>query len=196
MPPVNSMRHSPTIGATMLTTETTMTLYETPPDRVQLLNDIVAAIDGARTSVHVIIYALTETSIVAALLHAAHRGIAVRLILDQSQSAGHAEAPVVAEIIAALGVGDIEIGHSTMGQIIHMKMILIDAEADVPDAQFPTWQDARRAGYPLTIEGSFNLSKSAGDEMNTCLFLPGKALAASMLAVFDAQWDYMAAKTA
>jgi phosphatidylserine/phosphatidylglycerophosphate/cardiolipin synthase-like enzyme len=180
----------------MLTTETTMTLYETPPDRVQLLNDIVAAIDGAQTSVHVIIYALTEASIVAALLRAAARSVPVHLILDKSQAGGHSEKAVVMAMEEALGPGTMEIGMSTMGHIIHDKIILIDAEADVPDAQFPTWQESRIAGYPLTIEGSFNLSKSAGDEMNICLFLPGKALAASMLAVFDAQWAYMAAKNA
>lgn len=180
----------------MLTTDTTMSLYETPPDRVQLLNDIVAAIDSATLSVHVIIYSLTEASIVAALLRAASRGVPCRLILDKSQAGGRTEKTVVVAMEQALGPGCIMIGLSTMGAIIHMKCIVIDAEADVPDAQFPTWQEARAAGYPLTIEGSTNLSHSAFAEANTCLFLPGKALAGSLLSYFNDQWTFMLAKQA
>lgn len=180
----------------MLTTETTMTLYDTPPDRVQLLADIVAAIDGAKRSVHVIIYAITEPSIVAALERAAARGVTVRLILDKSQSEGHTEKVVVAGLKVALTAKAMQIGDSTMGAIIHMKVLLIDAEADVPDAQFATWQEARAAGYPLTITGSLNFSESAFREDNVVTYLPGKALAAAMMAFFDAQWAFLAAKAA
>lgn len=51
---------------------------------------LIAVMDGARQSLDVAIYSLTKAEIVKAMLNAHKRGVAVRVITDETQAGGRA----------------------------------------------------------------------------------------------------------
>jgi phosphatidylserine/phosphatidylglycerophosphate/cardiolipin synthase-like enzyme len=98
---------------------------------------LVSWIDASRISLEGSIYGLTDTSIAEALIRAKQRGVQVRLVHDQSQSAGSHD--VSDELIRA-GV-PLHIQRGSAGGILHDKFLVIDGK--------------------YVITGSFNWTKNA-----------------------------------
>jgi phosphatidylserine/phosphatidylglycerophosphate/cardiolipin synthase-like enzyme len=106
----------------------------------------LALLDSARESIVVAIYALTLPEAIDRLVAKHQAGLGVRLLLDYSQSTGHAERAQVARLRAAgvpLWIGTSSRAH----QILHAKVTVVDE---------------------LLVEsGSWNYSRSSADQLNT-----------------------------
>src|SRR4051812_27349847 len=84
---------------------------------------LVSWIDAATQSLDGAIYGLTDESIARALIRAHQRGVAVRLVHDESQAAGYND--VTQQLIDA-GV-PVHIQRGSEGGILHDKFLIIDA---------------------------------------------------------------------
>jgi len=111
---------------------------------------VVTAVDRARTSIHVQAYSFSARPIIKALSAARARGVAVEVILDQSQQRFSGLASLLAAGVATW----LDAAH----QIAHNKVMIIDGET--------------------VITGSFNFTRSA-EEYNAenLLVVHDKALA-------------------
>ena len=84
---------------------------------------LVELLDGATKSVDVAIYGLNRARVVDAIVAAKQRGVAVRVLLDNVQSAGKKEAAQLAKLDAA----GVEHHHQHHAGIMHMKVAVVDA---------------------------------------------------------------------
>lgn len=89
---------------------------------------LVQAIDGARKTVLVQIYALTSREIVTALVNARRRGIDVRVIVDPSQLETDRRD---AYGVGRLASGGVPVLVDTVPGLMHNKVMIVDAEAVV-----------------------------------------------------------------
>lgn len=175
----------------MLSTQTALDAYFLPDDADSVIEAMTGYIDSAKSTLRVICYGFTHPTLIDALIRAYQRGVDVRLILDLTQSKGPTEAAQLHRMMLSIPPDHFRIGTSTRHAIIHDKVLVVDGLADVPDGQYATAQEARTAGYPVTLEGSFNWSPSAEKQMNTLLALPSKPLARHLHAIFDDQWTWL-----
>ncbi len=80
------------------------TVFVTPSTNIT--NQIINAIDAAHTSIHMTMYILDDTSIVAALVNRKKAGLDVRVVLDQTFPSGTVETnPTTYSTLTAAGVG-------------------------------------------------------------------------------------------
>ena len=86
---------------------------------------LVAAMEGATTSIHMTMYLLTDVDVVNALLHAHSRGLDVRVVLNRTFPSGTPTNDTVFTQLAAAGIGV----HWAPSQfaLTHEKLVLIDA---------------------------------------------------------------------
>jgi phosphatidylserine/phosphatidylglycerophosphate/cardiolipin synthase-like enzyme len=92
-------------------------------DKRQNDQALVRAIDGAQEYVYFAIYEFTKGDIASVLTRAKERGLAVRGIMDASQSEGGAQAKIVSALRNA-GI-DIEFQKHPKG-IMHLKLLVTD----------------------------------------------------------------------
>jgi len=134
-----------------------------------------ASISGAK--LRTMIYGCTLSSFFDGVLSAKKSGCDVKIIFDHTQSTGHAEAPMIAELIKEGFVdgSDFLIGTSPKHEIVHLKQTTIW----LPD------------GSVTTLEGSWNYSKSASLEMNMLSFNDSQDLAKYTSDTFDKLWEWI-----
>jgi phosphatidylserine/phosphatidylglycerophosphate/cardiolipin synthase-like enzyme len=121
-------------------------------------DEIVAAIDAARTEVRVISYEMTSRPIINALANAHGRGVDVQIVADKRNLAGP-------EYLANLGV---DVRFDDRVTLQHNKVLVIDKR--------------------LVIGGSFNHTFSAQNRNGeNVLFIQSDAIASKFLAYFDAR---------
>lgn len=120
---------------------------------------VVSAVDQARTSLHVQAYSFSARPIIKALSAARARGVAVAVILDQSQRRFSGLAALLADGVPAW----LDAAH----QIAHNKVMIIDGET--------------------VITGSFNFTRSAEEHnAENLLVVHNNALAARYETNFQA----------
>lgn len=175
----------------MIETQSFVRVYDIPSDGKQAHSDLVSFIDGAKHSIRLEIYGFTDPDLADALARASMRGVDVRLLLDHTQSTGPTEAAILHRLmLAGFPPDHLTITTSPMHQIFHRKRLTVDADADVPDAQFDTLDAARAAGYPLVVTGSTNWSPTAFRQTNDLIVMPGRLYAKLCVNQFDAQWAW------
>ena len=125
---------------------------------------IVDRIDGAQQEILLMMYQLTRTSIIDALVAAHHRGVSVRVLLDGEQSANtSAITKLDAEGVSRRAAPD-RFNHA------HAKVLILDGvEA-------------------LVMSGNFN-SYTMSSERNYGVFLKDAEDLADLQAIFDRDWD-------
>ncbi len=129
-----------------------------------------------KQTLRTMIYGATLQVFFDDLIAAKQRGVDVRAIFDHTQSAGHAERPEIARLVAAGFVDgtDFLIGTSPEAhQIIHIKA---------------TWIDGR-----WVEDGSLNYSPSAFRQINTVTFSDWPEYAAYLDGIFGQAWDWIVA---
>jgi phosphatidylserine/phosphatidylglycerophosphate/cardiolipin synthase-like enzyme len=124
--------------------------YTAPDDNCE--GAILAAAGNATVSLHVLIYALTMRSLLALIKQKKAEGLIVGVVADLSQSIGHAERPLLQDLVDN-GV-PVTITTSPTGAIMHTKALLIDHELG-------TEHNASHVVY-----GSMNLSVTGPKQAN------------------------------
>jgi hypothetical protein len=88
--------------------------------------EIIALIDGAKSTIYFAMYEFTLRDIADALVRAKERGVAVYGLVDAGESADSYDKPVIAELVAA-GI-PVETEHHADGNgIMHIKAIVTDS---------------------------------------------------------------------
>jgi phosphatidylserine/phosphatidylglycerophosphate/cardiolipin synthase-like enzyme len=123
---------------------------------------VVETLRQARDYVHIAIYGLTNRKIEQALVDLAQAGVRVSIKSDHVQSAGKAQAAVLARLRAA----KLEVEVARVGRLLHDKFAVVDGR----------W----------VITGSFNWTESAEQRnRENVLTFDCPALAQA----FDAEWE-------
>lgn len=178
----------------MLTLDrTTFTYYALPDDATAVIHDLVALMDSARISLDLEMYGFTDLLLAAAIERAKVRGVAVQVIADRLSSAGPKQKSLLARLASAIGGQNILRGTSDKRQFDHRKALVVDAEANVPDAYYASWQEARADGYPCVAFGSTNWTAVSRAQNNDLVIMPSKAMAAEFLTLFQQHWAWVAA---
>ena len=124
----------------------------------------LALINGARRSLDLELFVLTDTGIVHALEAAASRGVHVRILLDPSQ-------PSSTPSYAALRRGDIDVRwYRSRGELLHAKAIVADATSVLFGSA--NWSGG---GFARNHELDIDIPSAPG-------------VAAAMLAQMDLDW--------
>jgi phosphatidylserine/phosphatidylglycerophosphate/cardiolipin synthase-like enzyme len=118
------------------------------PDGCDPLATVVQAIDGARKTVLVQMYALTSREIVTALVNAKRRGIEVRVIVDRSQ---REEDRSDAYAVGRLAAGGIPVLVDTVPGLMHNKVMIVD-DGTVATGSFNyTWSAEHKNAENLVL---------------------------------------------
>jgi phosphatidylserine/phosphatidylglycerophosphate/cardiolipin synthase-like enzyme len=121
-------------------------------------DEIVHAIDGAKSEIRVLSYEMTSRPIIEALANAHGRGVDVQVVADKRNLSGP-------ESLANLGV---DVRFDDRVTLQHNKVIIVDRK--------------------LVIGGSFNHTFSAQNRNGeNVLFIQSDAIAGQFLAYFDAR---------
>lgn len=148
-----------------------LTLFVTPGKAGH--KPVIEAIDGARTSVRMVMYHLTDPKVALSLIEAKSRGADVRVILDGSSLGGKKYASVYRKLQAA-GVG---VRKATPGfSITHQKSLVVDGEK----------------AFIL----SMNLTKGYNKTRDYGLVAMDTNIIGEMIAVFEADWQNAQRQTA
>jgi phosphatidylserine/phosphatidylglycerophosphate/cardiolipin synthase-like enzyme len=120
---------------------------------------LIAALDGARQSIHVQAYLLTSRNIAKALLQAQQRGVQVQILADAEMSKGESSQ------IPKLAAAGIPVWLETRYANAHNKIMLIDAESRNPavitGSYNYTWSaQARNAENLLILRDNSQLTKT------------------------------------
>lgn len=131
-------------------------------------NRLIREIDGARKSVHVLIYSFTDDRLEAALLRAAQRGVDVKIVFDKSQT--QERHSLADEMLTKLGPKRVEFRTGKGRGIMHEKMAVYD-------------------GATISL-GSFNWTDNARDNnWENIIFVSDAALAARCEREFQRVWS-------
>ena len=112
------------------------------------LATVVQAIDGARKTVLVQMYALTSRQIVTALVNAKHRGVDVRAIVDRSQLE---EDRSDTYAVGRLASGGVPILVDTVRGLMHNKVMIVDGKTIVTGSFNYTWSAEHRNAENLLV---------------------------------------------
>lgn len=124
-------------------------------------------IDAAQKTIHVLIYSLTDSALMEALVRAADRGVDVKIVLDKSQSEGNSS--LADTMITRLGEKRVQIRTGKGRGIMHEKMAIYD-------------------GLTVTL-GSFNWTANARDNnWENLIVLRDARLAANCEREFQRVW--------
>lgn len=150
-------------------------VYFSPDDDIAA---VLHALPGHATrSLDIECYSFTDPDLVASILDAARRGVAVRVLADRSQSTGAAgHAALQALVDARLPNVTVRIAESERGAIDHLKMLIVDGVAGA------------LADESSVASGSYNLSRSAQDQDNSFAWLNDPGEVAQAQAKFDRDW--------
>jgi phosphatidylserine/phosphatidylglycerophosphate/cardiolipin synthase-like enzyme len=132
---------------------------------------VIKVIDSAQHELRVMAYSFTSVPIVEALLHAKHRGVDVRLVVDDKDS----HQPKARAALGALATAGVEVRTVSAYPIHHDKVIIVDRQ---------------------TVElGSFNFSDAAAhkNSENVLVAWGNPRLADVYLAHFDRNYRQGAA---
>jgi phosphatidylserine/phosphatidylglycerophosphate/cardiolipin synthase-like enzyme len=133
---------------------------------------LVDLINGTSVSCDCALYSFSLQNVVNALIAAKNRGVAVRLILDQSNSQAYASQLVSAGIpVINSGYG----GNHADGSIMHSKYVILDGKAAIKDSA-KVWT------------GSWNCSASGQDDAQNVIILRDWGLAQAYTLDFDQMW--------
>lgn len=136
----------------MLTLADGRKLYSSPEDDTQ--TEFLNVISGAKKSLLICDYSFNLPQLATLLPELQKNGVAIRLVLDRSQSKGKNEAKLIAQLKQA--DIDMVIGTSSKHQIMHDKLAVIDNQ---------------------TIYGSWNFTKNASAEDNFFVVDPNEVIA-------------------
>jgi phosphatidylserine/phosphatidylglycerophosphate/cardiolipin synthase-like enzyme len=130
-------------------------------------------IDAAQKSIHLLIYALTDDELAAALLRAAQRGVDVRIVIDRTQAAGSQS--LDEQLVEKLGTKRVLYRTGKGRGVMHEKMAIYDG---------------------LTVSlGSYNWAENARDNnWENLILLRDAAVAARCEAEFQRVWTSPAPK--
>jgi len=112
------------------------------------LATVVQAIDGARKTVLVQMYALTSREIVSALVNARRRGIDVRVIVDRSQLK---EDRSDAYTVGRLAAGGVPVLVDTVSGLMHNKVMIIDGGTVATGSFNYTWSAEHKNAENLVL---------------------------------------------
>jgi phosphatidylserine/phosphatidylglycerophosphate/cardiolipin synthase-like enzyme len=119
-----------TTGTTTITGSSDITVYVTPDPGI--IAQMVTAIEGATTSVHMTMYILDNTKIVAALVAAKKAGRDVRVVMNQTFPSGTNESnPATYTTLTAAGIGVVWRNGppgATSGAYTHEKTFVVDGK--------------------------------------------------------------------
>ena len=112
------------------------------------LATVVQAIDEARKTVLVQMYALTSREIVSALGNAKHRGIDVRAIVDRSQlKEDRSETYAVGRLVSA----GVPVLVDTVPGLMHNKVMIVDGATVITGSFNYTWSAEHRNAENLLV---------------------------------------------
>lgn len=97
---------------------------------------ILAAISGARKTIHLQMYALTSREIAGALASAKRRGVDVRVIVDRGQLYHDRSEPHAVNLLVAAGI---PILVDAMPGLMHDKVMIVDQETVLTGSFNYTW---------------------------------------------------------
>jgi hypothetical protein len=101
-----------------------------------------------------------------------------RFLFDKSQAAGHAEAPIIADLKTKIPAGQMAVGTSDVAhQILHTKAVVLL----YPD------------GTGWTLTGSYNLSASAAKQFNIVDIVRSRSRAELFASKIDSMFDWVLA---
>jgi phosphatidylserine/phosphatidylglycerophosphate/cardiolipin synthase-like enzyme len=144
----------------MPTIEYAFTQEKQHPEK--LLNGVI---DGAKKTLDISIYSLTERTIVSAILNAKKRGVAVRIITDDQQSSGKAQVDALKKIAAA----GIVVKKNSHSGLMHEKVTISDKH--------------------VVTTGSFNYSAAASTKNDEVLVvIRDETIAKDWTAEFEKMW--------
>ena len=151
-------------------------VYYAPDDDIAAL---LGALPGHATkSIDVEVYGFTLQPLADALLAAAQRGIAVRIMADRSQSAGRDQHALLQRLVdARLGSLTVKIVESEHGAIDHLKQIIVDGMVGA------------LANESSVLNGSYNFSGSAARQDNSVQWSNDPGEVALALAKFEHDWQ-------
>ncbi len=155
-----------------MATETSVTVRTLFAPDDDTTGEFLRFVGRARRSIHILIFGYHLPALTDLLIAKHGSGVSVRLLLDHSQSKGHAEAGEVARLLAAhldVVVGTSPVHH----QILHSKFTVVDGE----------WVE----------DGSWNYSLSAPSQANTMNFVQDAARAAEFIAHWQRLRDWIVA---
>ncbi len=112
------------------------------------LATVVQAIDGARKTVLVQMYALTSRQIVSALVNAKRRGVDVRAIVDRSQLR---EDRSDTYAVGRLASGGVPVLVDTVPGLMHNKVMIVDGATVVTGSFNYTWSAEHRNAENLLV---------------------------------------------
>jgi phosphatidylserine/phosphatidylglycerophosphate/cardiolipin synthase-like enzyme len=129
---------------------------------------IVRQIDGAKKSIHMLMYAFTDDKFSAALLRAARRGVDVKIVFDKSQT--EEKHSLGDDLLEKLGPTRVEFRTGKGRGIMHEKMAIYD-------------------GTEVSL-GSFNWTDNARDNnWENIIFLHDPQLALACEREFQRVWS-------
>lgn len=125
------------------------------PDGASCQDMLVAAIQGARKSIHVQAYGLTNKAIAAALVDAHARGVAVLVLVDKSQVS---EKYTSARFLSNAGIS---VKVDRKPAIAHNKVMIFDESAVFTGSfNFTTSAETRNAENGLLLSGDQKLANA------------------------------------
>lgn len=137
-------------------------------DRDRVADRIIAAINHTQKTLHIAIYDLTHADITAALESAQRRGVEVRIVADERQSAEpHSEIPFLRSKSVAIRMSR---GYKGNRSIMHNKFAVFDGR--------------------LAVTGSFNWTTSAdGYNYENAVFISDPSGVARFEDEFERIWS-------
>jgi len=109
---------------------------------------VVQAVDGARKTVLVQMYALTSQRIVSALVNAKHRGVDVRAIVDRRQLDEDRSDTNAVGLLASRGVPVLV---DTVHGLMHNKIMIVDGATVITGSFNYTWSAEHRNAENLLV---------------------------------------------
>lgn len=110
-------------SATVLGIPSTQPLFFTPA--ASAVPEVIAAIKAARSSIHMIMYRISETAIIEALIEAHSRGVEVNVILDKNSADREKPNGAFARLTAA----GVKVLKSSPGfSLSHIKTFVVDSQ--------------------------------------------------------------------
>jgi hypothetical protein len=142
-----------------------------------LLTELEGAMQISGVEIHSSQFGFTDADIAQAFATLA-KNPASRFLFDRSQAAGHAEAPIIADLKTKVPVGQIAVGTSDVAhQILHTKAVVLL----YPD------------GSGWTLTGSYNLSASAAKQFNIVDIVRSRSRAELFAQRIDSMFDWVLA---
>ncbi len=152
-------------------------IFSPQPYASSHLSRIATLIDGAKSSLDVAMYNLSDSGAIAALGRAVQRGVKVRYINEEGALDAKAPAGTTSAKLEALGVNV-----RYVSRIMHHKFMIVDGPRD----------DAGKAASATLVSGSANWSNGGGTryDENTLFLSKVPRLALRYQAEFHRLWQY------